>query len=1082
MVNILLGEYGCGKSTEIYNRIEKDYQNDVSSFLIVPEQFALECEKRIASFSPKAQLYCEVLNFSRLTNRFFREHGGLRYNYITESTRNLIMYIAVSNVMDRFESYKVSKGHEKNCVSLFLQAIFELKSYNKTPKDLEKLIVLVKNEALQNKLSDLSLVWAEYERLMRDKFSDPLNDIYNMTDMLKDISYFKGYNVYIDSFYSFTKGQLDIISYIIRDANEVTFAFDCAQLNSSKMEYDKVKKCVYGIIKLCNKHNKDYEISYFENDYLHKDSPDLSHICKNLWDFSSEPINSYENVDLVLCGDEFDESELVASRIRQLVEEKDYKYGDICVIARNSDTYRGILDYTLKKYQIPYFFSSPTDLLSMPVIKMVFNSLNAINGYKAEDIISYAKCGYSDLDIMSISMLDEYMTRWGIYGKRFLNDDYWNGSPDGYVTDKKEEYIDRLTVILNARHSIISKFKILEKPFLADGTVRDCAVSVFDFLKAHDIIDKLENEKKSADKEGAYLIAQVYNALLKALDTIVDVCGDTKVTPSSFSTLLLYALMDSEINTIPTGEDNVLIADASLVRATSIKHVFLIGVNEGVFPASVNESSFFTDNDKYLIENADSDFILSDNTDIRSTDELLFFKNSIAIASSGVTISSLNSSIMGENKKPSIGYTRIKALIKNVKENYSSKNPIDKIYTEELAREYYTIADDDLKKAISKNMEISVSKANFSNDELVLSEDTLNGIYKDELRLTQSAIEKFQTCHLSYYANRFLKLRDFSRFQFSSLHVGNMFHFVFESILTHLNNVKNGYEDITDEQVKELVTSFLDTYIKSVCNGAYMSGELTHLFTRMETNLQVLTKKIVDEFRQSGFKPAYFELNFDGDGIENPLPLKLDLKNGSTVILHGKADRVDVYRDENTTYVRIVDYKTGNKTFKMADFENGTELQLFIYLFALCEMEDCKFKKSLLESTNEIRPAGAYYMPLKVGKTIVEADLLEDVNESMKSSINAVKKNAIPNGRFLKDDAICKIQDKSGEYFPAKKNSSSYLDNDEFFALFDQMKDILNDVVCSMKNGDASAIPLKDDAFFSSCDYCSNKAFCRRRK
>ena len=121
-------------------------------------------------------------------------------------------------------------------------------------------------------------------------------------------------------------------------------------------------------------------------------------------------------------------------------------------------------------------------------------------------------------------------------------------------------------------------------------------------------------------------------------------------------------------------------------------------------------------------------------------------------------------------------------------------------------------------------------------------------------------------------------------------------------------------------------------------------------------------------------------------------------------------------------------------------------------------------------------------MPLKVGKTVIDNDLLSDPLESLHKSEESVRANAIPNGKFLDDEAIFEIQDSTGEFLPNKKTSKSYLNIDGFANLLKIMKDTVNNVVCSMKSGDASALPLDGDTFFSACDYCENKAFCRRRK
>ncbi|MBQ7352436.1 MAG: PD-(D/E)XK nuclease family protein [Clostridia bacterium] len=1088
MINLLVGKYGSGKSTHIFNCIKEDFENGIFSFLIVPEQYSVACERMIASkLPPKAQLSCEVLNFSRLANRVFREFGGLKYNYVTNSAKNLIMYIAVSQVKDRLKAYKIANGHEKSCITLFLQAIYELKSYNISMDTINK-VKDHKNtsEHLRNKLEDITAVWSAYENLLNDRFSDPLNDMQTLAQKLEGMKYFKDCNVYIDSFYGFTGAQYKILSYIIRDAKNVTLAFDCpTDIKSANMQYAKIVQSVKDIMKICNKQNKEFKIAEgFDKDYKHT-SEDIKYICDNLWCFTADKKETCNDIKLVSCKDEFDECEYVAGAIRQLIEEGN-QYSDIAIIARNSNTYRGILDYTLKKFNIPYFFSAPSDLLGMPVIKMVFTALTAISTYKPEDIIAYTKCGYSDIDELSISMLEEYMTRWDIYGSRFSEEKYWGANPDGFVLERTESQKNRLTTILKARKQIISMLSILEKPFSQGQTVKECAIAIHSFLEAHDIINKLEKEMAESSKEDAYIIAQVYKALWSSLDTLVDICGDFVITPSTFATLLHYALVDEEISTIPTGEDNVLIADASMVRASSIKHVFLIGANESVFPASIKDSSFFNDNDKDELIRLNSEINLSEKTEIRIMDELMFFSNSIAIASSSATICSLDSGIMGEKKQPSVAFTRIRDLFEGLEVDFPSNNVIDKIYTIENATEYYNMADDKLKKVIANSLgsdKDKIKAGSFTNDRQIISDNMLKAIYNsDEIKLTQSAIEKFQSCHLSYYANYLLKLRSNRKFDFSSIEIGNLFHYVFEHITTHIRDLNRDYKGLTDEYVSKRVSELVSNYINMICMGAFQTNKLKHLFGKMEKNLQILTKKIVDEFKQSSFIPKFFELNFDGDGIDTPLPLEIPISDGTRAILHGKPDRVDIYNDGKNTYVRIVDYKTGKKEFNMADFENGTMLQLFIYLFALCEMKDCKFKSELLNGSEKILPAGAYYLPLKVGKAVIDSDLLSDPLDASNKCLEEVKNNAFPNGRFLKDENLHNLQDRDGLYLPSFKSSKSYISKEEFDNLLDKMKTVVNNVVCSMKSGDASAIPLEDDAFFSTCDFCENKAFCRRRK
>ncbi len=84
MINFLYGAYGSGKTTAVLNQIKRDTDRGTPTFLIVPEQEAVQSERATLFVLPSsAQLRLEVLSFSRLYNRLCREYGGISYRYIT---------------------------------------------------------------------------------------------------------------------------------------------------------------------------------------------------------------------------------------------------------------------------------------------------------------------------------------------------------------------------------------------------------------------------------------------------------------------------------------------------------------------------------------------------------------------------------------------------------------------------------------------------------------------------------------------------------------------------------------------------------------------------------------------------------------------------------------------------------------------------------------------------------------------------------------------------------------------------------------------------------------------------------------
>lgn len=1099
MIKFLFGACGSGKSTYIINEIKKDCENKRHAYLIVPEQQGVISEEALANELPSsAQLQYEVLNFSRLANKVFRKHGGLKYNYVTKSAKALIMYRAICECRESLASCKIEPGHEKSYVNIYSQAISELKAYGTTLEGLGETIEKMNNpdekvsEQLKNKLNNVHSIWASYEKLLKNSFSnDPLDDAIELVKKLKELrlknkSFFKGKSVYIDSFYSFTQSQLNIIKEIVLGAENVTFAFDCpAETPLGATQYAKIAESYKKIASICEKEKSKLgkpDIVELKNDYTHKDNDDLLHLYKNIWNFNAPRKECKGNVVLAKCSDEFEECELVATKIREKIEEG-CLFSDIAIIARNPSSYRGILDYTLDKYNIPHFFSAPSDLLGKPVVKMIFTALSAITSYKQDDIMSYIKCGYVGLEPDVEADLEAYVYRWSLQGRRCwtgLNrDDYWCANPDGYKMEFSKEQEERLKRIIEARNSVTDKLSILEEAFKKKSTVRDCAEAIFKFLEAHSTLEKLEEEKKNSKRKLALEIVQVWKSLLSALDTLVDVCGDISVNALTFSSLLQYAFIDADIGTIPTAVDTVLIADASTVRTKNHKHVFIIGVNEGVFPATVSDSSFFNDTEKTTLET--HEIYLAENTATRVDDELMFFRQGISIASETIMISGLTASIDGDKRAPSIAYTRVNDLFNNVLEIVPSTqlDVLSKIYTEATASGFLGQTEDELREAILRELKLNKTVSGFTNDKLSVDEKTVRRLIGNRLKLTQSAIEKFQNCHFSYYCSKFLKIRSNKRFYFDSSKIGDMFHEIFQITLTKLQKMgKEEVKNMSSKKLDMLVKKIANNYIDTICSGIVQTQRANHLFERMRVNLLVIVRHLVEEFLHSDFEAKYFELSFDGNGIDSPYPMQFKLNDGTPVILHGIADRIDVYRNDKTTYVRIVDYKTGKKEFSMSKFEEGTQLQLFIYLFALCELRDCKFKETLLDGREELMPAGAYYLPLNIGKITEKKDLSSVSDDVEKADFLSLVK---PSGRVLDNSEIRLAQDSSVEKKFSPESKDSYISADAFEEMYEGMKRIISSIGTTMLSGDASVSDDYSD-FSSPCKYCEMKPFCRRRQ
>ena len=144
-----------------------------------------------------------------------------------------------------------------------------------------------------------------------------------------------------------------------------------------------------------------------------------------------------------------------------------------------------------------------------------------------------------------------------------------------------------------------------------------------------------------------------------------------------------------------------------------------------------------------------------------------------------------------------------------------------------------------------------------------------------------------------------------------------------------------GFHEVSLEKTLEIAMAHSDRYAQEHFS-AEDSRRLGYQFERHMQELDVIVKALWDELHISNYLPVACEVQFGKDG-----PLKaIDITGGAmSARLNGFVDRVDVYREADRTYFRVVDYKTGIKSFDLCDVFNGIGLQMLLYMYALAHSD-----------------------------------------------------------------------------------------------------------------------------------------------
>ena len=1088
MIEFVCGRAGSGKSEYVLASLRRALEEGHERLiLIVPEQQAVIWETRVArELPPSASLRLEIVSFTRLCNLVGRMYGGLAENCITKGGKSALMWTAIRSLSDSLQVYG-GKRAERTTPAI-LAAVSEMKRSGVTPAMLAEAADRLENENegahLVARARDLSLIAATYNQLVTDRYDDSEDALSHLAERLNTDHFFEGCHVFVDSFFSLTPVEDQIMHRILRQAESVCITFACPAEKTEEPQFASPRSFYKKMKDAARQMGREYTtVSLSENHRAA--SPRLAYLERHLWDFSAAPyIPAGEDKDTVRAirvADRYAEAEAIACRIRALVE-SGARYGEIAVIARSADKLRGILDTALARRGIPYFLAERTDVSTRPASRLLLSALAVVSGgWRREDVILCAKTGLCSLTDAECDALEVYTQTWHIRGERSFATP-WNGNPDGYVDTVSARGKRILTHAGSARNKLIPPLSHFAEVFShTTAPVPDIARACYELLCEFRVWDSLHKTADTLAKENRFReaseSAQLWDLLMEALDVLAEALPEAQTDAQAFSSLLRQVLASMHIGSIPGGMDEVVIGSADGVRLGEIPHVILAGVVEGEFPAATADDGFFSDADKILLEG--EGIILSAKTEDRMKEELLWFYRALCLAHDSVTLL-LPMTDGGDVCTPSLAAQRILTLLPDLTvENFAAWDAADTVFTPADVREQArllrgTDAGEALIRLGALEAE-AVSVRPLRATKEAVSEETAALLFPQEISLTQSRLDTFIQCQFGYYCKYLMRLDEEKTASLAQTNVGTFVHRVLELYFA----AREGQPLPTDEKtIRQETDRIVTQVIGEILPEGAPSGRAQYLFSRLTRSVYPILSSLSREFAQSKFRPAFFELPVGIEGETSVPPTRIPTDNGHTVALTGIVDRLDTWQDGDTTYVRVVDYKTGSKKFHRDDVEIGINIQLLLYLFSVLRCPPGDFREKLTGKTNgNISAAGAIYLSARPGET--DADTLLSREDAMALA----EKNAERSGILTDDEQVLRAMeaDLEGKYIPYRASNKRYnadLTQQEMDTLEKTMLSSISRVGTEMCSGAAGAVP-KIIHSEDPCKYCAMKEVCR---
>lgn len=1100
MLKLYLGGHGTGKSYAVAEEINRLLPTGKRIYLIVPEQYTLECERQYAALLPSsATLSFEVTNFSRLANTVFRAVGGLSYRYATKSTRHLFLWRALSECGDMLREKGTA---EPGRVTRIASAIGELRAAGIRSRQLLKVSEeLSEDERLRDRLFDLGIlerITAEYSE---GRFDNAAEDLDRLAEILETSRFFCDSYVFIDSFTSFTEQEYRLIRLLLRDAS-LALALTLPATHAESLAYTEVAETLRRIEGIAKRSNTEICRTVFTEN-RRQSAPLLRHVSENLFRPLKNERAVYQGEDedglsLVTAPDAFSAADFIAADIRRRVI-GGARYRDFAILARNAESYAGILDVALEKCKIPHHMSTKVDITSFEAIKMIFSAYAILNGgFREKDVLAYLKCHLSGIDSDACDRFELYVSRWKISGEgRYLSEKPFSMNPYGY-TSKTDERAEKILRDVNeTRDRFRRPFGEFARAARQAKTVDEHSAALIRFLLSLDVPAGLSRHADEAKAEArlrdAEEISRLWDTLIDAIDALSAAIGDAAVNPESYPQLLRLLFREINIARIPSSADAVMVGSADMLRASGVKTVYLFGVNEGEFPASVTDDSIFSDADKRVL--ASHDLPLKPDLDIRSSRELFAFLRAFTAASHEVSLVSFRFDAAMKPLRPSRVCEEIAMLAGTAAKrvDLDALSPDTLLYGLEAASDRYAMLKDTpfgeaLRAALlsddTAKRKILVSEGKVTDRDCSVTERVMTELYGKSFTLTQTKLETYVKCPFLYFCRYVLRLDDAAPAAFDFRNVGTFVHSALENLFKLLSDEGKTLRDIGREELPSYAERVAEEAVKALSAGEdATTARIRNLMKSICRRILVIMEDLHDEFSESEFVPRFFEMQLSAD--DGPSPVTYTLPDGTTLVLRGTVDRVDAYKKDGKLYLRVVDYKTGTKRFSLDDIERGINLQLLVYLFSLWKNTRESFRRRLGISPNEeVLPAGMLYMMASTADITLPAPLPPDeVREKAKRALTR-------SGLLLNDMEILSAMDKglSGRYIPVtltkkgevgKSSAQSLVSLDEMGKLSKRLDEVIKEIGTGIRQGNADAAPQCDKTS-NPCEHCEMKKICRK--
>lgn len=1097
-LRFIVGPSGSGKSEVLFHELIRKSMDhpEWNYLLLVPEQFTMETQKKMVMMHPRgAVANIDILSFNRLSFRVFEELGVRQLEILDDTGKSLILRKVIANECNNLSIYR-EKAHMHGFVEEMKSVISELYLYGVHTDRFDQIREQTKGHALiQEKLQDIAIVYNGFQKFIRDKYITKEELLDRLCHVIPDSALVRESEIYFDGFTGFTPVQNQVMKLLLQHGRKVTMTVTVGEeeleniaggIGKGKMPVreeelfqmskDTIRTMLELYEEVCGK--KDFPLIAEDSLFLKGEKgrfehhPVLKHLERHLFRGDGQVCENDGSLQILKFDQPRQEVAYLTDYIAYLVREQGMRYRDFAIITGDMDNYGKILADHLNERNIPFFMDNKRSLILNPGVTFIRALLEMIDvNFTYESVFKFLKCGIHIMEEDEVDILDNYVLACGIRG--------FQSYEKPFQARRRKMSEEEYAQVEHIRQSFIEAVRDVTYNFRKkDLTVRDMTETLYRFIAGFHLADTLKTMEEEFLEEGEMSFGreygQAYRYIIELFDKLVSLLGDEKMPLREYREILDAGFEEIKVGVIPLSLDQVLVGDIERTRLSQVKVLLVPGVNDGVIPKHSKKSSLLSQSDRNYLKKMELELSPTVRENIFIQKFYLYLN--LTKPENGLVLTYSESSMDGSVLRPSYLIGEMKRLFEKTEEQgekvwrqelrLSSKASALQYLSEHLDKYHLLEMEPFLKELYSyfyqdteyqERLERVAKGVFFENNPSRLSRLVAEEIAGQGMVKSVSRLEKYAACAYAHFLTYSLQLARREKYEINMADMGILYHQCMELFSGEMIRKHYDFRTISQKEREELVDQCVEKITEHYGNTILKSSRRNeYLIRKMKQVCRRTVWALCEHVKRGDFTPENFEFSFK----------------------EGRIDRMDTYEKDGKIYVKIIDYKSGNKKFEMSDVFNGLQIQLVYYMG-----EALKLKEVLAEG-KEIIPAGTFYFNIKspyieCSEKITDEKLQELLLKEYKMSglVNDMTEPAVAMDHILEEEKA------ESSIIPLKTKdlgspvSASGLNATNFRKMIEKTEQLIDDFTEEILDGHIEKNPYKKGQI-CPCQYCSYHSIC----